>query len=71
MREPESGHSWTSKVFNTVISLDTYQFVVDAEIGASDKDLPVNRANKYKHIIKSRPCKHRLSGFCNNSLKEH
>ena len=26
MREPESGRSWTSKVFNTVITLDTYQF---------------------------------------------
>ena len=24
--EPESGRSWTSKVFNTVITLDTYQF---------------------------------------------
>ena len=28
MREPESGRSWTSKVFNTVISLDTYQFLI-------------------------------------------
>ena len=28
MREPESGRSWTSKVFNTVITLDTYQFCV-------------------------------------------
>jgi hypothetical protein len=27
MREPESGRSWTSKVFNTVITLDTYQFL--------------------------------------------
>jgi hypothetical protein len=27
MREPESGRSWTSKVFNTVITLDTYQFI--------------------------------------------
>ena len=26
MRKPESGRSWTSKVFNTVITLDTYQF---------------------------------------------
>ena len=26
LREPESGRSWTSKVFNTVITLDTYQF---------------------------------------------
>ena len=26
MQEPKSGHSWTSKVFNTVITLDTYQF---------------------------------------------
>ena len=26
MREPESGRSWTSKVFNSVITLDTYQF---------------------------------------------
>ena len=26
MREPESRRSWTSKVFNTVITLDTYQF---------------------------------------------
>ena len=26
MWEPESGRSWTSKVFNTVITLDTYQF---------------------------------------------
>ena len=25
--EPESGRSWTSKVFNTVITLDTYQFI--------------------------------------------
>ena len=25
--EPESGRSWTSKVFNTVITLDTYQFL--------------------------------------------
>ena len=24
--EPESGRSWTSKVFNAVITLDTYQF---------------------------------------------
>ena len=27
MREPQSGRSWTSKVFNTVITLDTYQFI--------------------------------------------
>ena len=27
MWEPESGPSWTSKVFNTVITLDTYQFL--------------------------------------------
>ena len=27
MRESVSGRSWTSKVFNTVITLDTYQFV--------------------------------------------
>ena len=27
-QESVSGRSWTSKVFNTVISLDTYQFVV-------------------------------------------
>ena len=26
IRESVSGRSWTSKVFNTVISLDTYQF---------------------------------------------
>ena len=26
MREPWSGRSWTSKIFNTVITLDTYQF---------------------------------------------
>ena len=26
MWEPLSGRSWTSKVFNTVITLDTYQF---------------------------------------------
>ena len=26
LQEPKSGHSWTSKVFNTVITLDTYQF---------------------------------------------
>ena len=25
-REPMSGRSWTSKVFNTLITLDTYQF---------------------------------------------
>ena len=25
--EPDSGRSWTSKVFNTVITLDTYQFL--------------------------------------------
>ena len=25
MQEPKSGRSWTSKVFNTVITLDTYQ----------------------------------------------
>ena len=28
MREPLSGRSWTSKVFNTVITLDTYQFFI-------------------------------------------
>ena len=28
MQEPKSGHSWTSKVFNTVITLDTYQFLI-------------------------------------------
>ena len=28
MQEPKSGRSWTSKVFNTVITLDTYQFVL-------------------------------------------
>ena len=27
MQEPKSGRSWTSKVFNTVITLDTYQFI--------------------------------------------
>ena len=27
MRERDSGRSWTSKVFNTVITLDTYQFI--------------------------------------------
>ena len=26
MRKPESERSWTSKVFNTMITLDTYQF---------------------------------------------
>ena len=26
MQESVSGRSWTSKVFNTVITLDTYQF---------------------------------------------
>ena len=26
MQEPLSGRSWTSKVFNIVITLDTYQF---------------------------------------------
>ena len=28
MRESVSGRSWTSKVFNTVITLDTYQFFI-------------------------------------------
>ena len=28
MQKPKSGRSWTSKVFNTVITLDTYQFLV-------------------------------------------
>ena len=27
MQESVSGRSWTSKVFNTVITLDTYQFL--------------------------------------------
>ena len=27
MQEPLSGRSWTSKVFNIVITLDTYQFL--------------------------------------------
>ena len=27
IQEPKSGHSWTSKVSNTVITLDTYQFL--------------------------------------------
>ena len=27
MQEPLSGRSWTSKVFNIVINLDTYQFM--------------------------------------------
>ena len=30
MRESVSGRSWTSKVFNTVITLDTYQFLSGA-----------------------------------------
>ena len=32
MQEPKSGRSWTSKVFNTVITLDTYQFVVYSRV---------------------------------------
>ena len=32
MREPLSGRSWTSKVFNTVITLDTYQFLLTLNI---------------------------------------
>jgi len=30
MQELKSGRSWTSKVFNTVITLDTYQFHIKA-----------------------------------------
>ena len=30
MLEPKSGRSWTSKVFNIVITLDTYQFITTA-----------------------------------------
>jgi hypothetical protein len=33
MRKPESGRSWTSKVFNTVITLDTYQFTPPPDFG--------------------------------------
>ena len=29
--EPESGRSWTSNVFNTVITLDTYKFLQENE----------------------------------------
>ena len=32
MWEPESGRSWTSKVFNTLITLDTYQFFIVKEV---------------------------------------
>jgi hypothetical protein len=32
MGKPVSGRSWTSKVFNTVITLDTYQFVLTTKI---------------------------------------
>ena len=32
MQEPKSGRSWTSKVFNTVITLDTYQFFKDLNL---------------------------------------
>jgi hypothetical protein len=32
LREPESGRSWTSKVFNTVITLDTYQFFLTKKL---------------------------------------
>ena len=36
MQEPKSGRSWTSKVFNTVITLDTYQFFyVVFDVGSS------------------------------------
>ena len=39
MRELLSGRSWTSKVFNTVITLDTYQFldVIDDPLEISEK----------------------------------
>ena len=33
MQEPKSGRSWTSKVFNTVITLDTYQFLHSTKLG--------------------------------------
>jgi hypothetical protein len=39
MWEPESGRSWTSKVFNTVITLDTYQFLMDKELAFKDRTL--------------------------------
>ena len=35
MREPESGRSWTSKVFNTVITLDTYQLRLKVRLSIS------------------------------------
>ena len=37
MREPLSGRSWTSKVFNTVINLDTYQFFMNQNVCKSNK----------------------------------
>ena len=40
-RESVSGHSWTSKVFNTVISLDTYQFLRIENLSWLNQDLPV------------------------------
>ena len=44
-----------------------YCGLVDARISASEKDLPVYRANKYKDVIKDCPYKHRSGGFRDNS----
>ena len=40
MQEPKSGHSWTSKVFNTVITLDTYQFMKQYSSHSFDNNDP-------------------------------
>jgi hypothetical protein len=50
LREPQGGPSWTSKVFNTVITLDTYQFLKldDPKLSQIDPDplVPLRRPKR-------------------------
>ena len=41
MQELVSGRSWTSKVFNTVITLDTYQFVVGEKMARNGHKMAI------------------------------
>ena len=57
IRESVSGRSWTSKVFNTVISLDTYQFQNDF---GSDERVSLEKIIPKLYLIKPKDVKQTL-----------
>ena len=54
MQEPKSGRSWTSKVFNTVITLDTYQFLTKGFPVSGHVQSPENVPAHYSRLTKNK-----------------